>query len=45
MDPTTDIEYIVNDDGPIADFFTTESSKFALYEAWLAEGNEAQPWV
>lgn len=43
-DPTTGTDYIVNDDGPIADFFTEESPKWGQYQQWLADGNTALPW-
>ena len=44
-DPTTNVDYIVNDGGPIADFFTEDSPQWSAYQAWLAEGNKAQLWV
>jgi hypothetical protein len=44
-DPTTGNDYIVKTGGPIPDFFdSTNEEKFAAYQAWLAEGNEAAKW-
>ena len=44
-DPTTGSNYIVKTCGPIPDFFdSTNEEKFAAYQAWLAEGNEAAKW-
>lgn len=43
-DSLTNSTHIALHDGEIVTFFAEESPLYEAYLAWVAEGNEAQPW-